>query len=207
MKDHCYYLARSLRVPTRPFNRSSENRRVFRKFEDIEIQHQMFEKNDFQWDNTTLSFCRNYANERFSTSFTEERLQTIIHHDHGNRVLTFTHENQLVGLVLLGTDDQAWHYWFAFFSLDQFTDLPFGKWAMTYALDLAAEHEIGHVYLGTCYGRHSLYKVRDFKGVSFFDGNIWSEDIKALKALCKSDENLDALDLIKKDHDVYHYIK
>ena len=110
LKDHCYYLARSLRVPTRPFNRSSENRRVFRKFEDIEIQHQMFEKNDFQWDNTTLSFCRNYANERFSTSFTEERLQTIIHHDHGNRVLTFTHENQLVGLVLLGTDDQAWHY-------------------------------------------------------------------------------------------------
>ena len=57
------------------------------------------------------------------------------------------------------------------------------------------EHIIHHakkknkefVYLGTCYGEESLYKVRDFKGIEFFDGNNWVSDIDKLKYLCKSD--------------------
>ena len=43
-----------------------------------------------------------------------------------------------------------------------------------------------------------MYKVRDHKGVEFFDGVGWSEDVELLKYLCKKDEepghkNLDIL--------------
>ena len=44
-----------------------------------------------------------------------------------------------------------------------------------------------YIYLGTCYGEKALYKVRDFKGIEFYDGNKWMKDNKILKDLCKSD--------------------
>ena len=44
-----------------------------------------------------------------------------------------------------------------------------------------------YIYLGTCYGKDSLYKVRDFKGIEFFDGNKWIDDIEKLKSFCKID--------------------
>ena len=43
------------------------------------------------------------------------------------------------------------------------------------------------VYLGTCYGKKALYKVRDFKGIEFYDGNEWNDNVKVLKKLCKKD--------------------
>ena len=44
-----------------------------------------------------------------------------------------------------------------------------------------------YVYLGTCYGEKALYKVRDFKGIEFFDGSKWNNQINILKEMCKKD--------------------
>lgn len=207
LKENSYYLARSLRVKTSPFHLSSENRRVFRKFKDIKIECTLIEKTSFAWTQENIDFCLHYANSRFSTTFSRERFQHILDHNHSNKLIRLDLEGQLVGLILLGADDTAWHYWFAFFSLDHFSGLPFGKWAMTKSLELADQNGVQYVYLGTCYGAHSLYKVRDFNGISYFDGNQWSGDAKALKALCKQDQNTDITDLIKKHEDYYSYLK
>ena len=51
----------------------------------------------------------------------------------------------------------------------------------------AKENNKKYVYLGTCYGEKSLYKVRDFKGIEFFDGSRWTDDINNLKSKCKND--------------------
>ena len=45
-----------------------------------------------------------------------------------------------------------------------------------------------YIYLGTCYGEKALYKVRDFKGIEYFDGVEWNNNIKSLKELCKNDK-------------------
>ena len=58
------------------------------------------------------------------------------------------------------------------------------------------------VYLGTCYGEKSLYKVRDFKGLSYFDGNQWDNDVKTLKSKCKSDQEF-ITDEFKQDTDLF----
>jgi arginyl-tRNA--protein-N-Asp/Glu arginylyltransferase len=207
LSKNSYYLARSLRVKTAPFQLSSENRRVFRKLEDIQIECTLIDKAGFDWTPENIDFCLQYANSRFSSTFSPERFQQILDHSHGNKLMRMESEGRLVGLVLLGADDTAWHYWFAFFALDFATNLPFGKWAMTQSLELASQNGLEYVYLGTCYGAHSLYKVRDFKGISYFDGNQWSEDSKALKELCKQDQNIDLTDLIKKHEDNYSYLK
>ena len=207
LKANSYYLARSLRVKTSPFELSSENRRVFRKFENIEIECTLIDLTNYDWTQEKIDFCLQYANSRFSTTFSPERFQHILDHSHGNKLICLESAGRMVGLILLGADDTAWHYWFAFFALDFLPDMPFGKWAMTKSLDLAARTGIEFVYLGTCYGPHSLYKVRDFKGISYFDGNEWSEDVKMLKALCKQDQNIQAIDLIKIEPEHYAYLK
>ena len=69
-------------------------------------------------------------------------------------------------------------------------------------IDWASEQGFDYVYLGTCYGEKSLYKVRDFKGLSFYDGNQWSDDMKLLKLKCKSD-NAFTNDAFKQDTDLF----
>jgi arginine-tRNA-protein transferase len=66
----------------------------------------------------------------------------------------------------------------------------------------AADNNLEHVYLGTCYGEKSLYKVRDFKGLRFFDGNKWNDDMKLLKRKCKSDKSFVG-DVFKQDTDLF----
>jgi hypothetical protein len=69
-------------------------------------------------------------------------------------------------------------------------------------IDWAYKNNLKYVYLGTSYGEKSLYKVRDFKGLSFFDGNRWNSDMKLLKNKCKSDKDLNK-DYFKQDTDLF----
>jgi len=66
----------------------------------------------------------------------------------------------------------------------------------------AQEQNFSFVYLGTCYGEKSLYKVRDFKGLSYFDGNQWENNIKSLKTKCKQDHEF-LQDEFKQDTDLF----
>ena len=69
-------------------------------------------------------------------------------------------------------------------------------------INWSADHNLKHVYLGTCYGTKSLYKVRDFKGLAFFDGNKWNSDMKLLKVKCKSDNEF-INDEFKQDTELF----
>ncbi len=69
-------------------------------------------------------------------------------------------------------------------------------------INWAFEKEFNYVYLGTCYGEKSLYKVRDFKGLSYFDGNQWDNNMKALKTKCKTDKDF-VKDDFKQDTDLF----
>ena len=58
---------------------------------------------------------------------------------------------------------------------------------MEHLVYYAKEEQKKYIYLGTCYGKKALYKVRDFKGIEFYNGNEWINDLKILKNKCKSD--------------------
>ena len=70
---------------------------------------------------------------------------------------------------------------------------------MMKTIEWAKQLQKKYVYLGTCYGTHSLYKARDFKGTEFFDGHGWNNDISLLKTWCKSEANEMDRDRYKKD--------
>lgn len=185
-----FYLARSLRVDLERFSDTSENRRIHRKIEPLNIQLKVIPKTDFDLtDSVFQKFCLNYASERFSNnSMDEARFNYVIQRPIATHLLEYRTANELVGYVLAVIEGDMMHYWYAFFETKFLAQFPIGKWIMWRTISWAKENGLSNVYLGTCYGETSLYKTRDFRGLTFFDGTKWNEDIKLLKTLCKTDK-------------------
>lgn len=202
LSEETYYLARSLRVDLKNFKESSENRRVARKIEPLSPSFKVIPIQDFNVDNTDFkSYCVNFAAQRFSEPISKERLDYILHAKSISHIFQFELEGKTVGYVISIIEQGCLHYWFAFFDLDQ-PAFSLGKWMMFSVIKWAYDQKMEHVYLGTCYGEKSLYKVRDFKGLSYFDGNQWLSDVKSLKIKCKTD-SVFTKDEFKQDTDLY----
>lgn len=194
-----YYLARSLRVDLSNFADTSENRRVHRKMEHLDIQVEAIPKKKLISQPNFFDFCLDYARERFSNNAMDEaRLKYILARESANTILKFTSNGKAVAYVLAIIHDDFFHYWYAFFDTILLKEYPIGKWIMCRSLHWAKEKNLNYVYLGTCYGKSALYKARDFKGLEFFDGMRWNSDVKLLKSLCKSDEEIKDKDRFKE---------
>lgn len=197
-----FYLARSLRIDLKKFVDSSENRRVDRKMEidSVTVKNIPIAEFDIE-DKYFLQFCETYILERFPEgAMPMERFRYILNHDLTTHILEFrASNNALLGVVITSQQEEMVHYWFAFFDNSFRGNAPIGKWIMWQSIKWAQDQGNKHIYLGTCYGTKSLYKARDFKGVEFFDGELWNEDLKELKRRVKSDGEERDLDRWRKD--------
>jgi len=202
LKYETYYLARSLRVDIANFKESSENRRVAKKIAEIEPVFKVTPIDKFDILNKEFQeFCLDYGKKRFSEGLNSERLNYILKAKSISHIFEFEIQNKKIGYVITIIEKDTLHYWFSFFDMN-YQNLSLGKFMMFSVINWAAQNNLNHVYLGTCYGEKSLYKVRDFKGLAFFDGNQWNADMKLLKAKCKADSNFIADDF-KQDTDLF----
>ncbi|MBY5959267.1 GNAT family N-acetyltransferase [Membranicola marinus] len=199
--DHfLYYKARSLRVNLAKFGMGSENRRVARKFEDFDVSVNWIPLEEFNVQSADfLNFCLRYSRERFrGGEMSKARLEYVLQSPFLTHLIIFEIAGKTAGYVLSSQNKEIIHYWYSFFELEDFQDLPLGKYMMLEVIRRSKEKGLRYCYLGTCYGAHSLYKVRDFKGVEFSDGNVWSSDVKKLKAWCKNDDQKLEMDRLKQ---------
>lgn len=202
LEQETYYLARSLRVDLSQFSESSENRRVIKKIAELDPGFTPIPVEKFPLGNTIFhNFCLDFAAQRFSEPLSKERLSYILKTKSISHIFEFSLQQRKVGYVITIIKNGTLHYWFSFFELD-FQEYSIGKWMMFSVIDWAKNNNLSHVYLGTCYGEKSLYKVRDFKGLSFYDGNQWKSDMKLLKVKCKSDKDF-TKDYFKQDTDFF----
>jgi len=183
-----FYLARSLRVSLDAFLPTSENRRVIKKMADLSPTISVYKKSDFDKSEAFDNFCLDYAAIQFDGKMPKPRFDYIYNWDALNYIFEFKSEGQVLGYVFAVKTDEILHYWFSFYDL-QYSRLGLGKWMMFSLIDWAKTQGLKEVYLGTCYGEKAMYKMRDFKGLSYFDGNKWQSDMKVLKAKCKQDSN------------------
>lgn len=190
--DHyLYYKARSVRINLAEFEMGSENRRVNRKFEDRTVSVNWIPAGDFDREAVGfLHFCTEYSRHRFKGGEMEsDRLNYILHSPFLTDIIQFDVDGQRAGYVFISRNGDIAHYWYSFYELEHIRDLPLGKYMMMEVIRQSKEMGLQYCYLGTCYGAHALYKVRDFKGVEFSEGSRWSRDTKQLKAWCKQDED------------------
>jgi arginine-tRNA-protein transferase len=185
-----FYLARSVRLDLRRFADSSENRRVDRKASRQGIDVAVRPKQSFPIEDPRfLDFCLGYAEARFAGGAMDRaRLLYVLNTDCLSHVFIFSHLRREIGYALAVSRGAVLHYWFAFYDTALARTFPLGKWMMWRAIHWALQAGMGHVYLGTCYGEKSLYKVRDHAGAEFFDGVGWDPDVGLLKRLCHADD-------------------
>lgn len=202
LREETYYLARSLRVNLSAFSPSSENRRILRKIEPLAPEIEVIPIEQFDIGNSEFkAYCLNFANKRFSEPISEARLDYIFQFKSISHVFRCSLEHKVVGYVICIMEQGSLHYWFSFFDLDR-QAYALGKWMMFSVINWAHKEQMSYVYLGTCYGEKSLYKVRDFKGLSYFDGNRWDDDVKTLKRKCKTDKEF-STDEFKQDTELF----
>ncbi len=179
-----YYLSRSIRVNTSRFSLTSENRRIRKKMAALNPGFQIVDKPECENDKAFWSFCENYAHQRIGDAMPPERLRYIFSRDILQKIFKFVSGDRILGYVWAPANDEMIHYWFSFFDT-QYMTLGIGKWMMEQVISYAADQRIPYVYLGTCYGSKAMYKIRDFKGIEYFDGNEWRNDLSFLKSKCK----------------------
>lgn len=197
-----YYLARSLRVDLDRFKDSSENRRVEKKIFEINPSFKVIPISEFDMDQKEfVDFCLDYGKNRFSEGLELDRLKYILSAKSISHIFEFMVEGKIAGYVITIIENGTLHYWFSFFDLNYYK-FSLGKHMMFNVIKWASDNNLNYVYLGTCYGEKSLYKVRDFKGLSFFDGNQWTSDMKLLKQKCKMDQSF-TTDYFKQDTDLF----
>ena len=202
LKKEIYYLARSLRVNLKLFKETSENRRVLKKIEILKPSFRVIPVSDFDLSSTEFSsFCFEFAQERLSEPFSKERWEYILSWKILSHIFEFYLEGKKVGYVVTILRSGILHYWFAFFDLN-YPEYSLGKYMMYSAIHWAFDNKFEYVYLGTAYGEKALYKVRDFKGLEFFDGNRWNSDMQLLKEKCKTDTGFE-LDFFKQDTSLF----
>jgi hypothetical protein len=194
-----FYLCRSIRVDLEKFGDTSENRRVEKKARHLGLTTLLMPKAAFDaGDPFFTHMALQYAAERYVTgSMSMARLEYIFKRAYVTHVLIVKAGEQAVGYVLLGSGGRSMHYYYSFFDTRYLADYSLGKWMMWKALHIAQESGMRHMYLGTCYGEKALYKVRDHKGIEFFDGARWNSDLSAIMQRVRQDEGDVPCDVFK----------
>ncbi|UBM57252.1 GNAT family N-acetyltransferase [Marinilongibacter aquaticus] len=203
LEKELFYMARSLRVDLERFVDSSENRRVSRLMEPLGVEMELINKNDFDLNDPDFrAFCENYVSERIGDgNMNAERLEYILASKVGTHIFKFSNKEKTMGYILAAVGSDMLHYWFAFFDIEYMKSHSLGKWMMWKTIVWAKENGLKNVYLGTAYKTAALYKIRDHKGLSFWDGQKWNQDVKLLKALCKVDTEPKEKDSFKQLED------
>jgi leucyl-tRNA---protein transferase len=201
IEKEIFYLARSLRVNMTQFDNTSENRRVVRLVEPLKIKLDVIEKSKFDLQDAGFKdFCTGYIAERIGDdNMSLERWDYILKQETGTHFFKFYNETQVFGYVLAAITPKAVQYWFAFFDTNFMRSHSLGKYMMWAVIDWARQNEKEYVYLGTAYKPAALYKIRDHKGLEYFDGRGWNQDVKQLKAWCETDLEPKTMDRFKTE--------
>jgi len=195
-----FYMARSSRVPLKPWLFTSENRRVARKF-DGQLTRLSEPIKDFDISNENfLSFCIRYFSERHGPDIMPRaRLLAILNSGLIGKIVSYAKKDMPVAYVLECSDKKMTHFWFSFYDL-KLIHQSLGMWLMLDSARFARKHGAGYFYIGTVYSEKALYKTA-FGNLEYWDGDKWINDLKKLKTLSRSDSKrtIDLTDVLKKE--------
>jgi len=183
-----FYLCRQVRVNLAKFQPSSENRRILRKGDGIEVK--LVPRDKYEYTAERRQFFKTYADIRFGKDVMSfGRLDSLFASPIISHLLIFTDikTGAEVGTATVYIEDKELvFYYYAFYDLNYYAR-NLGMFMMTSAAAFFAERGLKYIYLGTCYSQNALYKTQ-FTGSEFFTGFRWSDDMAELKFILKRDK-------------------
>ena len=184
-----FYLCRHIRINLEQFELSSENRRILRKGQGINVE--LVPREKFDYTPARRQFFKSYADAKFGPNIMSlERLDSLFANPVISHLLVFTDaptgaEIGVAALYLEGT--ALAYYYYAFYDLSH-PVRSLGMFMMTAAVELFAGRGCRRLYLGTCYSDSALYKTQ-FAGLEFFNGVRWSTSREELKHLLHREQS------------------
>jgi arginyl-tRNA--protein-N-Asp/Glu arginylyltransferase len=207
-KLNLFYLARSIRVNLSKLEPSSENRRILRKTEYLNLE--VKDLKEFDYDYTMGKLGKDFYEKRFGKGVMSAfRIKWLFTSGSCSHVLVYKDPSassgqcgdMIVGYCPVVKTDKLMHYAYPFYDVRYF-EKNAGMGMMLKAILHAKESGLDYVYLGTCYTEKSLYKTQ-FEGVEYFTGFSWSDDIEKLKELIRSGVNGHLLEKLEDKEEVF----
>lgn len=177
---------RSLRIDVSQFVLSSENRRVLKKTEGLELEVVTLPYSDYSWEIGKLG--KDFYEDKFGTgTFSANKIKELLtdsNKSNFNTVLVYQYNNKPVGYTITYQNPEILHYSYPFY--DRATEISnLGLGMMLRAILYAQETGKKYIYLGSAQRPTDIYKLQ-FAGLEWFDGKTWQTDEKALEKVLRS---------------------
>lgn len=175
---------RSIRIDLSKFELSSENRRVLRHVEGLEVTklEVPIKFEDYDWEIAKLA--KDFYTEKFgSKTFTANKAKELLTNpfkSNYNVTLKYTLGVENVGYAIAFETLNIFHYAHPFYYYKKFNN-NFGMGMLLLAIILAKKENKQYFYIGSASKPEDKYKFQ-FKGLEWYDWNIWSTDIEKLKS-------------------------
>ncbi len=179
-----FYLARNVRIDLKKFEPTSENRRVLKKTQGLELENIKLKNIDYEYSIGNVAL--EYFKEKFGRKIiSTQKLKWLFESGFFTNLIKYTKANEEVGYCITMESDNLLHYAYPFYK-KEFLNTNIGIGMMLKAIIHAKEENKQYIYLGTTYTKDSLYKLQ-FKGLEWFNGQVWDNDIEKLKELIKKE--------------------
>lgn len=197
------YQTRSLRIDLNNYSHTSENSRILRKNEDINLVTKQLPLQEYSWK--IHKYAKDFYQNRFGTGVMSATKIKEMFVDHSksnmNEAYLYTAnskeaeseweleidgEKNIFGVSICYSNSAILHYSYPFYDLAIPKNRSLGMAMMIKAIDKAKEDRKAYVYLGSIKDESSLYKLQ-FEGMEWWnnDEKSWSKDIGHLKSVTK----------------------
>lgn len=185
--ENLFYMARSVRLPVASYVPSSENRRIFKKFDGLYTE-MILSNEDLRKDKVFHTLFLRYFKERHGDIvMTKERFDAILDRDLPLRAVCYYENDTLIAAVLEVTEGSFIHFWFSCFE-PSLVHTSLGMWLMQDAARRAQSEKRDYLYLGTAYGEKAKYKM-NIPNLEYWNGTTWTTDERLLKEKIRRDDS------------------
>lgn len=172
---------RILRIDLGKFKLSSENKRVLKKTEDLNLFVSPIPYENYDW--AIHKMGKDFYEQKFGPkTFSAQKIKELItdkSKSNFNTLFVYFTRGQNIGYCIVLDTPQILHYCYPFYNLD-FNYPNLGMGMMLRAIVWAQENGKKYIYLGSAQRPTDTYKMQ-FSGLEWFDGKNWSEDLIKLK--------------------------
>jgi arginine-tRNA-protein transferase len=170
---------RSIRINLGKFEITSENRRILKKGEDIQIEE--FPIPYFHYDWHIGKMAKDFYDKKAPSSFTVNKIKELLTSNHNfNKLLKYSD----TGYVITYENSHILHYCYPFYDIEK-SSKDMGLIMMTKAIVEAKNKNLSYIYLGSLQRPSDAYKLQ-FQGIEWFDGHLWRHDIDEAKFILKN---------------------
>lgn len=173
---------RSVRINLKNFDFNSENKRILRKTEEIQISHSPIPYLDYDWKIAKLG--KEFYEKKFKKNiFSANKIKEILTSENNNfnKLFIYKKDGKNIAFAICFETKEIIHYSYPFYNLDE-TNKNIGMAMMTKAIEYALQNNKKYIYLGSAQRPGDIYKFQ-FKNMEYFDSKKWCHDFENLKQL------------------------